>query len=120
QIWATHLATTNSCSGLVHDTSGFGENIHACGTSNPDSAIPCATASAAVDSWYSEIQFYNQGDGFSSATGHFTEVVWKATTSLGCARSDYCTGTGDLAGLSWMFVVCHYNPPGNSVGFNKQ
>ncbi|CAM9792957.1 unnamed protein product [Choristocarpus tenellus] len=122
QQWATHLATTNGCSGQVHDTGNFGENIFACGASSPDSSNPCATATAAVDSWYNEIQFYNQGDEFSPQTGHFTQVVWKATTSVGCARSDYCQGTGDLdSAFNWMFVVCRYDPSGNFAGqFNDQ
>ncbi|MFM7170489.1 MAG: CAP domain-containing protein [Cyanobium sp.] len=40
--------------------------------------------------------------------GHYTQMVWRATTSLGCAAS---TGADGLTRL-----VCHYAPPGNILG----
>ena len=41
------------------------------------------------------------------ATGHFTAMVWRATTELGCALGS-CPGQ-----RLW---VCQYNPPGNMMG----
>jgi hypothetical protein len=38
------------------------------------------------------------------STGHFTQLVWRATTELGCARAQ-CGGID--------VVVCQYDPPGN-------
>jgi hypothetical protein len=40
--------------------------------------------------------------------GHYTQIVWRTTTSLGCAAS---TGADGLTRL-----VCHYAPPGNIQG----
>jgi hypothetical protein len=37
-------------------------------------------------------------------TGHFTQVVWRATTHVGCGTAS-CTGL-----VLW---VCNYDPPGN-------
>lgn len=41
---------------------------------------------AAVAAWYNENKDFNyQSGGFGENTGHFTQVVWKSTTHLGCA-----------------------------------
>lgn len=48
--------------------------------------------SAAVDAWGLEREQYNWAKpGFSEATGHFTQLVWSNTTSVGCGRTD-CAG----------------------------
>lgn len=60
----------------------------------------------AVDGWGEERNKYNFRDGgFSEATGHFTQLVWKASTDVGCGRVD-CDGKGGSA-QGW-FVVCEY------------
>lgn len=62
-------------------------------------------------------------DGF----GHFTQIVWKGTTKVGCATVD-CHGKGNgPQGLGNVngnvppyFTVCNYGAPGNYLGeFNK-
>lgn len=61
--------------------------------------------------WGSERKFYNFDDPkFSAATGHFTQVVWKTSSKLGCAYSKCDFGT---------YVVCKYGPPGNWRGQYK-
>merc|ERR1719509_274169 len=80
-----------------------GENLYASGGSGGD------LYQAAVDGWYAEGQIwrYGQGLGFSLTTGHFTQVVWAGTTSVGCATAQ---------GSRWTYVVCNYAPPGNMQG----
>ncbi len=39
--------------------------------------------------------------------GHYTQVVWRNTKELGCARA---------AAGAWDILVCRYNPAGNMVG----
>jgi hypothetical protein len=48
-------------------------------------------------------------------TGHFTQVVWKKSTQLGCGAAE---GTATLDGTTFnaFYVVCHYNPAGNMRG----
>jgi hypothetical protein len=50
------------------------------------------------------------------STGHFTQLVWKATEQVGCSRTQ-CDGKGNAPG--W-FVVCEYWPRGNIVGAFKE
>lgn len=50
---------------------------------------------------------YNE-PGFSETTGHFTQLVWKNTTTMGCG----CR----LCGTRGWFLVCEYWPRGNVVG----
>ncbi|TQS33013.1 hypothetical protein Golomagni_06658 [Golovinomyces magnicellulatus] len=52
--------------------------------------------------------------GFSLATGHFTQLVWKKTSSVGCAWHD--CGKGNGGGATGRFVVCEYASPGNYQG----
>lgn len=59
---------------------------------------------AAVDAWYDEVKQYNFArQGFSAATGHFTQLVWKDTSRVGCAVNPNC---------SYRTYICQYSPPG--------
>jgi hypothetical protein len=48
-----------------------------------------------------EYDFSNPG--WNPSTGHFTALVWRDTTRLGCAVNTQC---------SWPTYVCQYGPPG--------
>ena len=49
--------------------------------------------------------------------GHYSQIVWKSTTQVGC-YTQYCSNglanTG--GGVSPYFTVCNYSPPGNFGG----
>ncbi|CAN3365795.1 protein Pry1p [Diutina catenulata] len=76
---------------LVHSkNSPYGENLFAAtGEYSPASVL---------DQWCDEAR----GDGNYN---HFSQVVWKGTTGVGCARA--CNG-------KW--IGCSYSPAGNLVG----
>ena len=55
---------------------------------------------------------YNFGSGgFSSGTGHFTQVVWKRSTELGIGRAESSRGSMKCA-----YIVGRYKPAGNMMG----
>ena len=89
---------------------GYGENLY---------EWTNGTGTEAVQWWYDEVKqydwnnpivSYNAGDtDRSKEVRHFTQVVWKGTTTLGCGIAQ-CGGN--------KFVVCRYQPPGNFNGNN--
>ncbi|GAA5925451.1 hypothetical protein JCM1841_004860 [Sporobolomyces salmonicolor] len=116
--WSTELAVAaqtwaNKCD-FKHGGGvalGSGENIAAYKNA-------AGNVTYAVDLWAAEASGYDYADpGYADATGHFTQMVWKATTQLGCAQA-HCT---PLTAPTWTwdagyFFVCEYLEAGNLVG----
>jgi uncharacterized protein YkwD len=104
QNWANHLAATNHC-GLIHTpNSRYGENLFG------GSGISYTALDASQD-WYNEISKYTYGvvtpTNFAP-TGHYTQMVWSHTTSVGIGQANCSGGT--------TVIVAEYDPPGNYVG----
>lgn len=60
----------------------------------------------AISEWYNEEKAYSyQVPGFSVATGHFTSLVWRASTRVGAAIARLPNGT-------YLYVM-HLFPRGN-------
>jgi uncharacterized protein YkwD len=90
---------------------GIGENIYATGSSEPLSESDPNLPGKSTTSWYNEVKNWNFATSASNGgvTGHFTQVVWKATTKLGCGVAS-CPG---MIMDNSIFVVCRYSPGGN-------
>jgi uncharacterized protein YkwD len=99
QRWADALRDKGCAFG--HSGGSTGENLAAGTTGTLD-------ADSVVQMWYDEVGAYKfPNGGFSMQTGHFTQVVWRGTTAVGCGRSR-CKGMD--------IFVCEYDPPGNWEG----
>jgi hypothetical protein len=101
------------------DFYNLGENIAVTGyPAGPQPAQP--PASTFFDIWANEVASYTYGPfdmADFSCCGHYTQIVWRRTTSVGCAIQ-YCT-TNSPFGPSfpnWYLVACDYWPPGNFTG----
>jgi|GEM_PF-1037570 len=100
QEWANNLGANNK---FEHGKSQYGENLYM-GSGNRG-------GSAAVQSWGTEKANYHGeaiGEGDFSSYGHYTQMVWRTTTEVGCGSATTVDG-----GTVW---VCRYNPAGNLSG----
>jgi Cysteine-rich secretory protein family len=112
------------CPGGATNKSPWGENI-SFGTSIPSIIESITDGSYAARSWICEWKNYHPSNptfvgGYFTSTptdlcpnppgvnGHFTQLVWKGTSEVGCA-SKACTINGQ-AGVLW---DCKYRLPGN-------
>ena len=100
--WADTLAK-QGCTLEHRNDSPYGENLYM-GTAARFGVVDAGKA------WESEKRYYGGGRLTESNwydSGHYTQMVWKNTEEIGCAKS-ICSGN--------MIVVCNYNPPGNYLG----
>ncbi|WP_280477572.1 CAP family protein [Nocardia asiatica] len=104
---ANKLATTEI---FAHDAGNYGENLAWNWSSAGAAPVACA---APVKNWYDEVKDVTWDDPERnwSRTGHFTQVVWRGTTKLGCAQAGAINGK-----KGGTYTVCNYDPAGNMMG----
>ena|SRR5580693_9019246 len=104
--WARHLAEIDKGQHDQDIVGKEGENLW-WGTANAYSYKDM------VGAWGGEKKLFREGifpdcrANRAAVVGHYTQIVWRNTTSVGCAlvgngRNDY--------------LVCRYSPPGNVYG----
>ena len=106
--WADHLAATRAFRHAPENAlAPEGENLWAgsAGRFSPE---------AMVDAWARERRFFKPGlfpqnstTGEVADVGHYTQLVWRATTAVGCALA---RGGGED------ILVCRYSQAGNYKG----
>lgn len=92
------------CADMVHSMGPYGENLF---WGKGSSWKP----RDAVKKWIKEHKFYDQESNackHGRTCGHYTQVVWRDSTRLGCAVAR-CKNDDT-------FTVCSYDPPGNYLG----
>ncbi|XP_072016718.1 uncharacterized protein [Amphiura filiformis] len=103
QSWAEHLAQNDL---FEHsDRSDIGENV----AMHFSSATTAYSGKECSDHWYAELRNYDfKKPGFSNGTGHFTQMVWKASKEFGIGKA--------ITRENKVILVGQYKPPGNVIG----
>ncbi|KAG8364178.1 hypothetical protein BUALT_Bualt19G0100000 [Buddleja alternifolia] len=86
---------------LEHSQGPYGENLAGGGEL---SAVDAVTMWVGEKSNYD----YHSNSCIGGSCLHYTQVVWRDSTRLGCARVQ-CRNKS-------VFVICSYDPPGNYIG----
>ena len=115
QQWANQMGTSGSCK-MYHrpGTPPYGENLYrstAIVWSDGRREISPVTIKNVVKAWTDEERWYSYKNNRCQPgrqCGHYTQVVWKTTTEVGCAIK-VCNDKSQ----TW---VCSYNPAGNYTG----
>jgi hypothetical protein len=96
-----------------HSGGAYGENLYASAGTTP-------TGASVVADWVGEAKDYTYATNTCAAgkpCGHYTQVVWRDTTKLGCAITSCSTNSPFGSKFpTWNLVVCEYDPPGNFNG----
>ena len=116
QTWVDKLKQTNHCRMRHSNTeSKYGENLYWSGArvwSNGRRELVKVSPDEVVDSWGSEKANYDHDNNLCAqgeVCGHYTQIVWRNTTRVGCAMA-VCEDTKEQV---W---ACQYQPAGNWKG----
>lgn len=110
QRWANRCARKAT---LQHRPNGkYGENIH---FAYDSTGIQNITGESASKAFYDEISRYNFNNArFAQGTGHFTQLVWKSSKSVGIGVAF------NPKNKNQVYAVFNYDPPGNVQGQFKE
>ena len=104
---------------------GYGENLATFGSSGTLKGGTASTAQQAVSAWAAEQACWTVGtiggtekcdktcytNLHSDGCGHYTQIVWRGSTELGCG-----VGTCKNGARTEDIWICNYAPPGNFIG----
>lgn len=116
QAWVDNLKQNNHCQMRHSKPAGqYGENLYwasALTWSDGRTELQQVSPEKVVNSWGSEKAHYDYSNNRCTSgkmCGHYTQVVWRATTTVGCAMA-VCEDTQEQL---W---ACQYQPAGNRIG----
>jgi hypothetical protein len=123
QAWAEYQARTGDWRHATDAEKGgsYGESLskengYWFGTAIPQGSF---STESLLEGWVSEKTQYN-GEPVDSTNylrfGHYTQMVWRGTTQIGCATAITQEGVPPGAVGETVYLVCRYSPAGNQFG----
>ncbi|XP_026473172.1 venom allergen 5-like [Ctenocephalides felis] len=91
-----------------------GQNIATTWNSHPTAFGASPDFMSQIRAWFDEVSIYYMGNGYSEATGHYSQLVWGETNKVGCGYSHWY----DRSQGYTKFYVCNYGPGGNVIGYD--
>jgi len=114
QAWASGCRFQHN-PGRGADGTPRGENIAAYAPAGQAAATPAGVVKSWGGEW-SAFDYAANACASGQVCGHYTQLVWRGTTRVGCARAT-CSVNSPFSGApTWDFFVCDYEPPGNWSG----
>jgi pathogenesis-related protein 1 len=115
QGWANRCVYEHN-PGRSADGISRGENIAATAPGGRTDATPAYVVGLWAGEW-PDYTYATNSCAPGKVCGHYTQVVWRGTTRVGCAKAT-CTVNSPFGASfpTWDFFVCDYEPPGNYVG----
>lgn len=114
QAWAESLKANRACKMVHSQAADVGENLYWASPlmySSGRLELQPITPTHVTDNWGGEKKDYSYASNTCASgkvCGHYTQVVWKNTTEVGCGKA-ICTDKSQV----W---ACQYASPGNYVG----
>ena len=107
--WAETCTDEDAYVGLLDHNPNRGADYPGSVGENIFAASYVASGADAVAYWVAEKQYYDyDSNSCSRVCGHYTQVVWRETTKLGC-------GVYNCPNLDYNYaIVCNYAPAGNN------
>lgn len=91
---------------------GYGQNN---GLSSDNAPIGRTITNGFYNGEFELYPGYGREPGAMTGWGHFSQVLWKSTSAVGCYTAD-CTSGMQGIDFDGYFTVCNYRGPGNVLG----